>query len=321
MKKRFFLFILLIFIVFSFSLLWWQQAISPANSKDRSFKIFVIKRGEDTRTIAKNLQAEGLIRDPIAFFLLVRFGGLKQEIQSGDFRLSPSLNMKTVANTLTHGTLDTWVTTLEGWRNEEIATKLSQDLGIPESEFLKVAREGYMFPDTYLIPKDSSPSAIASMFINNFNKHVTSDLITRSKQRGYSLDDLIIIASLVEREAKYDADRPIVASVIMNRLKMGMKLDVDATVQYALGYQTDQKSWWKKELFEDDLKVKSPYNTYINNGLPPAPIDNPGLASILAVLNAPETNYIYYVSDKQGRIHAEKSIEEHNLDIQKYLNQ
>jgi UPF0755 protein len=110
-----------------------------------------------------------------------------------------------------------------------------------------------------------------------------------------------------------------VASVILNRFKAGMKLDIDATVQYALGYQPLEKTWWKKDLTQDDLKIDSPYNTYTNPGLPPGPISNPGLASIKAVVEAPETDYVFYVSDSSGKLHFAKTLEEHNENVRKYL--
>jgi|SRR3989344_5291482 len=320
MKKRFLFLLLIIIFLAIFSLAWWKQAISPVNKKDNSSVIFVVQRGEDVRTIAKRLQNEGLIRDPIAFFLLVRFGGLGENIQSGDFKLSPSMDMETVANNLTHGTLDVWITTLEGWRNEEIATTLSQALGIPEVEFLKVAEIGYMFPDTYLLPKEASAGAAAKLFRDNFQAKVTPAILDKAKQHGLTTEELIIIASLVEREARHTDDRPIVASVILNRLEEKMKLDIDATVQYVLGYQTSEKSWWKQNLTLEDLKIDSPYNTYTNSGLPPTPIANPGLASIVAVVDAPKTDYLYYVSDKVGRIHPARTVEEHNRNVAKYID-
>lgn len=321
MKIRFVIFILFLFTIALFSFFWWQQAIVPADSHDSSYKLFVVNRGDDARTIAKNLQKEGLIRDPIAFFLLVRFGGIGQNIQSGEFRLSASGDLRTIATNLTHGTSDVWVTIPEGWRNEEIALRLTETLGIPEAEFLRYAKEGYMFPDTYLLPKDATAAASADMFLANFHKKVTSSLIDRAIKRGIDANDLITIASLVEREAKYPDDRPVVASVILNRLKQGMKLDIDATVQYALGYEPVSKSWWKKDLTIDDLAIRSPYNTYKNSGLPPTPISNPGLAAIEAVAEAPNTNYLYYVSDSKGRIHPAATVEDHNANVRKYIPQ
>ena len=313
---------ILIGILFSLSLisfLWWKQAIAPLDPTNNTPIIFAVRKEESVRSIAERLQKEGLIRSPVAFFLLARFGGIDGVIQAGDFRLYPSMDLNSIADTLTHGTLDVWVTIPEGWRSEEIALKLAQEIEIPESEFLKVAKEGYMFPDTYLIPKDASAAAAVNIFLANFDKKVTDLEKNKAQNKGFSIDELITIASLVEREARFEQDRPIVASVILNRLKIGMKLDIDATVQYALGYQPQQKKWWKNNLTLEDLTVNSPYNTYINKGLPPTPICNPGLAAINAVFEAPSTDYLFYISDTSGKIHAAKTAQEHNANISQYL--
>jgi len=313
---------ILIGIVLSISLityLWWKQALEPLDPTNKTPVIFAISPDEPIRRVAERLQKQGLIRSAVAFFLLARFGGIDADIQAGDFRLYPSMDLFSITDTLTHGTLDVWVTIPEGWRNEEIALKLAQELSIPEAEFLKASREGYMFPDTYLIPKEASASAAVNIFLTNFNKKVTDTEKNKAQQKGLTLDELIIIASLVEREARLAEDRPLVASVILNRLNIGMKLDIDATVQYALGYQPGQKSWWKNNLTLEDLRFDSSYNTYINQGLPPTPICNPGLAAIKAVLEAPSTEYLFYISDSSGKIHLAKTAEEHNANISKYL--
>ena len=319
MKKRFIVLILFLVILFAGGYLWWNQAIAPLDKKFLEYKTFVVEKGEDARSIAKNLHSQGFIRDPIAFFLYARFGGYQDKIQAGDFRLSPSMDLSTIMDSLTHGTLDVWITIPEGWRSEEIALLLAQELGIPESEFIKVAREGYMFPETYLVPKDASASSVVNILNATFAKKVSSEIRQKAKARGLNLDELLIIASMVEREARLDEDRPVVASVIINRLDERMKLDIDATVQYALGYNPSEKNWWKKNLTVEDLKIDSPYNTYTNAGLPPAPIANPGLEAILAVVNAPDTEYLYYVSDANGKIHPAKTAEEHNANVKKFI--
>ncbi|MBM3283620.1 endolytic transglycosylase MltG [Candidatus Gottesmanbacteria bacterium] len=300
--------------------LWWSQAVKPPNPSDNNPKMFIVDRGESARGIAEKLQKQNLIRSAVAFFILARFGGVANIIQAGNFRLTPAMDLYTVSDILTHGTFDIRITIPEGWRNEEIALKLTQELSIPEKEFLKAAREGYMFPDTYLIPKEATAEAVATIFLDNFNKKVTPDIISQANKKNLSSGELITIASLVEREAKFPEDRPLVASVILNRLKIGMKLDIDATVQYVLGYQSMQKSWWKNNLTREDLEIDSLYNTYKHPDLPPTPIANPGLAVIVSVIEAPATDYLYYISDKTGRIHFAKTIQEHNENIRKYLN-
>jgi UPF0755 protein len=230
------------------------------------------------------------------------------------------MDLFTIANELKHGTLDTKITVIEGWRNEEIAMELAKKLNIPESEFIKKAKIGYMFPDTYLIPKDTTADAVVKLFADNFNKKVTNDILNSAKNKGLTTDTLVKIASLVEREAKSDKDRPLVASVILNRLKIDMKLDIDATIQYAVGYQNSEKTWWKKELTVDDINTDSPFNTYKTPGLPPTAISNPGLAVIKAVAEAPSSEYLFYLADSQGNTYFSKTIDEHNAKITKYLN-
>ena len=320
MKQKFTVLLGIILIGLLIFWLWWSQAIKPPVPDDETSVLFSIESGENIRSIADKLQKQNLIRSPVAFFLLARFGSVADKIQAGEFRLSRSADMYKIADSLTHGTVDVQITIPEGYRNEEIALKLTQSLSIPENEFLKVGEEGFMFPDTYLIPKEASASQVSKIFLDNFNKKVTEKEISLIKQKNLTLDEVINIASIVEREAKLDEDRPLVASVILNRLNIGMKLDIDATIQYALGYIPAEKSWWKKEITLEDLEIDSPYNTYKNPGLPPTPIANPGLKAILAVLEAPKTDYLYYIADKTGKSHFAVSFEEHARNIAKYLN-
>ena len=320
MKQKFTVLLGIILIGLLIFWLWWSQAIKPPVPDDETSVLFSIESGENIRSIADKLQKQNLIRSPVAFFLLARFGSVADKIQAGEFRLSRSADMYKIADSLTHGTVDVQITIPEGYRNEEIALKLTQSLSIPENEFLKAAEEGFMFPDTYLIPKEASASQVSKIFLDNFNKKVTEKEISLIKQKNLTLDEVINIASIVEREAKLDEDRPLVASVILNRLNIGMKLDIDATIQYALGYIPAEKSWWKKEITLEDLEIDSPYNTYKNPGLPPTPIANPGLKAILAVLEAPKTDYLYYIADKIGKSHFAVSFEEHARNIAKYLN-
>lgn len=319
MKKKIYILISIIILISSFFLLWWYQALKPANPDDNKTINFSIEKGESIRNIAEKLQKEGILRSSVAFFLITRFGGIAQNIQAGDFRLNPAMNLWTIVEELQHGKSDMKITIPEGWRKEEIALLLSKELSIPESEFLKDAHEGYLFPDTYLVPKDATSASIINYFSRNFEAKIGGELRKKASDKNISINDAIIIASMVEREAKFPEDRPLIASVILNRLKIGMKLDIDATVQYALGYQNDTKSWWKKDLTKVDLDIESPFNTYKNQGLPPAPISNPGLSSIEAVLNAPDTQYIYYIADSSGRSHFAKDLTAHNLNIKKYI--
>jgi len=319
MKKAIMLGFFTLFVLFLY--LFYKEGTLPVNRNDQSTKIFVIKRGESLRSIIRNLYEEKLIRNRIVFFLIIKQLGIEKKIQAGDFRLSPSMDAVTIAKTLTHGSLDTWVTIIEGLRREEIAHIIAKNLDIPETEFVSLAKEGYLFPDTYLFPKNTDVETIIRIFYENFQRKFNQQLAEQAKRNlNLTQEQVLILASLVEREAKYDADRKKVASILIKRLKNDWPLQVDATVQYALGYQPKEKTWWKKNLTFADLKIDSPYNTYKNTGLPPTPICNPGLASIQAVIEAdPDIEHWYYLSDKTGKMHYSKTLEEHNRNIEKYL--
>ena len=246
--------------------------------------------------------------------------GLEKKIQAGDFRLSPSMDVFNLTQAMQHGTLDIWVTIVEGLRKEEIAQTIAKKFEIPEIEFITLATEGYLFPDTYLIPTTATAEMVISIMKNNFNKKFDEELHNKAKIKKLSEKEVIILASLVEREARQATTREKVASIILKRYLEDWPLQIDATVQYVLGYQSNEKSWWKRELSLEDLKIESPYNTYKNKGLPPEPICNPSLSSIKAVVNADEkTPYWYYLTDKNGVMHYSITLEEHEKNIGKYL--
>lgn len=320
MKIRVIAVLLLGLLALTCFLIWWRQATQPVVSGDKQAKIFVVPNGESIRLVARRLEDDGLIRSKLAFFLLVKQKGAEKNIQAGTFRLSPSMKPEAILEELSHGTLDIWVTVIEGWRNEEVVDVLSKELNFSPQAFLDVAAIGYMFPDTYAFPKESPASTVAKIMQDNFNRKFDQKLEEEVRKEGLSEKEAVTLASIIEREARRDEDRPLVAGVLLNRLRQNMVLQTDATVQYALGYQADQKSWWKKTLTRDDLKIKSPYNTYLHAGLPPTPICNPGLASIKAIAEPEKTDYLYYLSDKSGKMHYAKTLEEHNENTRKYLS-
>ncbi len=316
MRKLAILIIIPLFIVFSF--LWFRNGTSAVNAQDKKEYTFVVEKNESVREISNRLREEGFIKDQVAFFILVNFVlDVDKNIQEGDHRLSPSMNAQEVAKSLTLATNDVWVTIPEGFRAQEIADILEKNVPGYKNSWKNILEknEGYLFPDTYLIPKTSDVNLVLSILKNNFEKKYNS---IDSKNSNFSKEELVTIASLIEREARFAEDRPLVASVIVNRLNNGIKLDIDATVQYVLGYQENEKRWWKKNLTFEDLKVNSPYNTYRIRGLPPTPISNPGVAALNAALNPAQTDYLYYISDKSGRNHYAETLEAHNANIKKY---
>lgn len=287
---------------------WWKISTSAVNSADKSEQSFVVARGDGVKAIARNLKVQGFIRDELAFTLLVKKLGIEKNIQAGSFKISRSMNASQIAVKLTLGTEDVWITIPEGWRSEQIIDYL-KSVGIASDEGNWRLEEGKYFPDTYLVPKQITINGVRLLMRKTFDQKTANLKIT---------DEDLILASLVEREAKKLEDRPLVASVLWNRYRIGMKLDIDATVQYAVGF-TQKDGWWKKELTLADLAIRSPYNTYTNAGLPPAPICNPGLSVIDAVLNPAKTDYLYYLTDKDGNMHYASTIEQHNANVAKYL--
>ena len=313
-------FIIVIVFIITGICLWWNDAVSPFDPTDTIPVTFSISKGDNVRKIASNLAAQRLIRSPIGFYLLVKFMGIERQIQAGDFRLQRTMGSMVIAKELTHGMMDVWVTILEGWRIEEIATKLAKELDIPEREFLTIAEEGKMFPDTYRVPKDASASAVTALLKENFLKKITPKMLDDIKKENMTLEEIIILASIVEREGKTEEDRPVIGGVLLNRLRIGWPLEADATLQYALGYQSKEKTWWKKVLTDEDKLIDSPYNTYKNIGLPPGPIANPGIQAITSVIYPKKTDYMFYLHDAKGNVHYARTLEEHERNIETYLN-
>lgn len=314
--KKFSLLIVLILLLVGGIGAWFVTAIAPIDVSDKTQHLFVVNQGEGIREIATKLKAEGFINSPIAFFLIVKQLGLDNNIQAGDFRLSKNMTTQQVAENLTKGSLDVWITFPEGIRADEIADILKKELPSYDESWRAVLNEheGYLFPDTYLIPNDATVDQFVSILTNNFEKKYAT-VPTQTKK--ITKQELVTIASLVEREARLQKDRPLVASVIFNRLTLDMGLDLDATVQYAIGNET---KWWPQlTASPKTIAPESPYNTYIHAGLPPTPISNPGLEALTAVATAPETNYLFYITDpKTGKNVYAKTLSEQNANIKKY---
>ncbi len=311
---------ILIAVVVLFAYLYYTEGTLPVDRSDTSLKTFEIKPGENLQHIAQQLDTDDLIRNKLVFFLIVKRLGIEKNIQAGQFRLSPSMSAEEVAKSLTHGTLDEWVTIIEGLRKEEIADIIAKKFDVKEIEFTQLAPEGYLFPETYQFPAGASAQTIIDKMTATFNDRYTPEMQAKAARLNLTKQEVITLASLVEREARTEHDRQQVASILLKRLKNDWPLQLDATVQYAIGYQPGEKTWWKKDLTEDDLKIDSPYNTYANEGLPPGPICNPSISSVQAVVEAdPGTPYWYYLSDLKGVTHFAKTLEEHNANVQKYL--
>lgn len=286
-----------------------------------------MRPGTPVSTIASGLKEERLIKNSLAFRFLVGQMGIGKNIQAGDFRLSPSMSAREIAEELTHGAIDVWVTFPEGLRVQEQAEIIEGKLNFAandvyhfnKDEYIEIAEEGYMFPDTYLIPKDAAASDVASLLRSTFDQKVDASYLADGRENGFTANQLITLASLIEREAKTNDEKPIIAGILKNRLNAGIALQVDATVQYAKGYDSANNSWWSQVSPADYQSVDSPYNTYQISGLPPSPIASPGLESIRAAANPADTEYFYYLHDREGNIHYAETIDEHDKNIQEYL--
>lgn len=315
--KRLTVFLILLVIVVVGGILWWKSGVSPIDPNNKKSTIFVVAKGDGVREISNGLKEKGLIKSSVVFFLLVKQLGIDKRIEAGDFRLSPSMTAREIAENLTHGTLDIWITVPEGKRAAEIAEILKEK--IPTYDFTwastLVSQEGYLFPDTYLIPKDADIGMIVSQMRGNFDvKYATLD----TANTDLTQEEIVILASLIEREAITDAEKPIIAGILLNRLNAGMTLQVDSTIQYAKGQNISNKKWWEPVTLEEYKTVRSDYNTYLFAGLPPGPISNPGLVALRAAAKPATTDYFYYLHDKNRTIRYAKTLNEHNENIEKF---
>ncbi len=270
---------------------------------------FQIALGESPLAISNRLEVMGLIADPNSFRNYLVYSGLDVGLQAGDYVLSPIMSPVEIAQALQDPTpAEVDFVVLAGWRLEEIAVQLpASGLAIPPDTFISSAvslnAEGYLHPGTYSVPREISVDLLLRTLVNEFHKALTPDLEAGFAQSGLTIPEAVILASIIEREAIVESEMPLIASVFINRLAVGMKLDADPTVQYAVGYNSAQGTWWTNPLSHADLATDSPYNTYLYHGLPPGPIANPGLTALQAVAYPAQSPYYYFraLCDNSGR--------------------
>lgn len=282
-------------------------------------KMFVIAKGDGNATIAANLKKAGLISGKIYFYYYIRSHGLLNKIMPGEYNISGHMTIPEIAEIITNPQKSfVKITFPEGLTFADMAKILNDD-GFDEDGFLDLVKkpdtfrssfsfladkniqnlEGYLFPDTYYFAKDATAQGIISKMLNDFSERITPDMATTIKQQGKSLNDEIILASIIQQEVQSASDMQVVSGIFWNRISQGMPLQSDATLTYILG---DTKSSHTVA----ETKIVSPYNTYINKGLPPSAIDNPGLDAITAAVYPKDTNYIYFISNNQcGTLYAQ----------------
>jgi len=298
-------------IQYSAKLVWDDGLLTTPLDSNAPQQSFTIQQGESVASIANRLQQSGLVSHADIFRDYLIYTGLDTSIQAGNYDLSPAMSIVDIAHKMQNAT-STQVpfVVLPGWRMEEIAASLpTSGLNIMPDAFLAAAKksrpgfdflagadstEGFLFPDSYILPRVTTVDELIEVLVQNFDLHLTSDLRDGFDRQGLTIYQAVTLASIVQREAVHEDEAPMIASVYLNRLKIGMKLEADPTAQYALGYNTAQQTWWTNPLSMDDLKINSPYNTYVTDGLPPTPISNPGLVALNAVAFPTESSYYYF---------------------------
>ncbi len=327
--------------------------LAPINKADSStiekFVNFNVVTGSNSRTIAKQLAAEKLIRSELAFLVALRYCGNDRHLKAGSYQLQQSMSLLQILNELQKGQvkLKSW-TVPEGLTVRDIAG-LWEAAGFGTAEaFLRATKsadllrgsgpdrdsnymsvEGYLFPNTYKFAKGTPVKTVVEMMLAEFNRQWDETLREKAKDLNMTRHEVVTLASIIEKEAQSGTERHRIASVFHNRLKRNWRLQADPTVIYALEHASDyatetyddskeiiaMHSQEKRPLTKADLKVDSPYNTYLYKGLPPGPISNPGIASIRAALHPEKTNYLYFVAIGNGLHHFSKTLSEHNRMI------
>lgn len=276
-----------------------------------------ITYGTSVSEIATELADAHIIAHPLLLRTILRLTGESNNVQTGVYKFETPQNVFVVAYRLVTGAYDlppVRITFVEGTTVREAALHVGQAFPyISAKDFLLQAQgqEGYLFPDTYFFQPGVDAKSIVARMRSNFDTKI-APLLAEIKTGGHSLSDTVVMASLIEKEARTSADREMVAGILWNRIGRGMPLQVDAVFGYIYNRDTYSPSL-------ADLKINSPYNTYIHTGLPPGPIDNPGLVSLEAALHPTQTKYLYYLTDRNGVMHYATTYAEHQANLRKYL--
>lgn len=317
------------------------SVISRPAADEEMEKEVVIEPGESLSEIADVLHERGLIRNETAFKAYVYLEGVAGKLQAGIYNLSTAMSIKDIVRVISRGQLlsnERTIKILEGWNNREIGDYLEKNEIVSRADFLAAAGatnskellpdenydfladkdssvdlEGYLFPDTYRIYKNSQAKDIIKKMLNNFGKKVTLDLRQEIESQGKTIFEIVTMASILEKELTKYEDRQMGADLFYRRLEIGMPMQSDATVNYVTGKSERQPTY-------SDLETVSPYNTYLNKGLPPGPICNPSLSSIKAAIYPTPNEYFYYLNKKDGTTVWSKTGEEHAANKAKYLD-
>jgi peptidoglycan lytic transglycosylase G len=307
--------------------IWFRNAVYEDRALPAAQTDVVIPRGANFSQVVAALQERRILAHPIAFRILARLRHADADVKAGEYRFPAHQTSDQVLVRLVRGEqFAVWVTIPEGYTAREIAGVLAgrglANADAYERVFLHDgvaiagrrtrSMEGYLFPSTYLIPTDDGPAATARILVDQFRRELPADAQARARALGRTVPDVVTIASLIEREGKLDEDRPLIASVIYNRLRLGMPLEIDASIEYVFAEH-------HAVITKRDLQIDSPYNTYRHTGLPPTPIANPGKPSLDAAFRPARSDYLYYIAKPDGHSVFAKTLSEHNANVERYL--
>ena len=298
-------------------------------AQDDGTQVVVIEKGQTGTEIADMLFERGLIRSTQGFKLWLYLSGTNDKLQTGHYQIPNKVTVRELISLLQEGHVESIrITIPEGYTVGDIAIVLEKNQIMKAKDFLAEAKtyvpypymkgtkpatypvEGFLFPSTYEIPVGATPRDVIQMMADEMNRYLTPAVKKQIQAQHMSIHDFVTLASIVERESLFDADRPTIAGVFKKRLAHGIPLQSDATISYVLGYA-------KENVTIGDTQLQSPYNTYVSKGLPPGPISNPGKKSLDAVLYSENTDYLYFVADKEGHNHFSKTYEEHLAAVNK----
>ncbi|OGZ27745.1 MAG: hypothetical protein A2365_03840 [Candidatus Nealsonbacteria bacterium RIFOXYB1_FULL_40_15] len=304
MKK--YLILVLAIILFSFIFVF-QGIYLPQNASSKEEEPFLVRRGESLSRVAENLEERGLIKNKMFFILYAVIMGKSENIKAGEYAVSSSMAVPEILNKFSLGErIKKTITVIEGWNLRDISEHLKEK-GI-EGE-IDPGLEGYLFPDTYEISPEDGLEDIVLKMQSNFNSKFSEEMKKDAKR---PLSEIVIMASLLEKEVRTLEDKKLVSGLLWKRIEAGMRLQVDATVCYATGRKSSQ-------LTKEELAIDSPYNTYKYKGLPPGPICSPGLESILAAVYPEDSDYWFYLSTPEGETIFSKNFSEHEKARRAYL--
>ncbi len=340
------LFIGLLGVAFLIGLIYFQTKINASATSESRAMDFTIEKGMSTRQIAESLEDKKIINNPTIFIVYVYLNNAKSKMQAGDYILDSNMAITEIVDILTRGAVVSKgrkVTIVEGLSNRQIVNYLdSREIVSSPEDFNKAimaddfdfkfeelgklfSYQGFLFPDTYILAKEGKADELISKMLNNFESKITDKMLADIEAKNRKFSDVLILASIIEKEVgrnkqtltdkdieTMQEERELVASVFYNRLEIGMALESDATVNYITG-KSDRSATI------EDTKIKSPYNTYQNRGLPPTPISNPGIDAIRAAIYPAESDYLYFLNSPDGTAYFAKTLAEHGQNREKYL--